>query len=44
MHDGDGAVSNSGVTNVTGDIGSNNGSATGYDSLLVIARSFNQAN
>jgi hypothetical protein len=31
----DGAVSNSGVTNVTGDIGSNNGSATGYDSLLV---------
>ncbi len=31
----DGAVSNSGVTNVTGDIGSNNGSATGYDPLLI---------
>jgi hypothetical protein len=31
----DGAVSNSGVTTVTGDVGSNNGSATGYDPLLV---------
>jgi hypothetical protein len=31
----DGAVSNSGITNITGDIGSNNGSATGYDPLLV---------
>ena len=30
-----GAVSNTGITTVTGDIGSNNGSATGYDSLLV---------
>jgi hypothetical protein len=31
----DGAVSNSGITNVTGDVGSNNGSATGFDPLLV---------
>jgi hypothetical protein len=31
----DGAVYNSGVTYVTGDIGSNNGSATGYDPLFV---------
>ena len=31
----DGAVSNSGVTHVTGDIGSNTGSATGYDALNV---------
>src|SRR4029077_6042888 len=31
----DGAVSNSGVTHVTGDIGSNNGSATGYNPLFV---------
>lgn len=31
----DGAVSNSGVTTITGDIGSNNGSATGFDPLLV---------
>ena len=31
----DGAVSNSGITTVTGDIGSNNGSATGYNPLLV---------
>ncbi len=31
----DGAVSNSGITYVTGDIGSNNGSATGYNSLYV---------
>jgi len=30
-----GAVSNSGVTYVTGDIGSNNGSATGYNPLFV---------
>ena len=30
-----GAVSNSGITNVTGDIGSNTGSATGYDALSV---------
>lgn len=32
---GNGAVSNSGVSNITGDIGTNNGSATGFDSLLV---------
>lgn len=31
----DGAVSNSGITNITGDVGSNNGSATAYDPLLV---------
>ncbi len=31
----DGAVSNTGITTITGDVGSNNGSATGYDSLLV---------
>ncbi len=31
----DGALSNSGVTNVTGDVGSNNGPVTGYDPLLV---------
>jgi len=31
----DGAVYNSGVTYVTGDIGSNNGSATGYNPLYV---------
>jgi len=31
----DGAVLNTGITNVTGDVGSNNGSATGYDPLLV---------
>ncbi|OFX34490.1 MAG: hypothetical protein A2X08_10295 [Bacteroidetes bacterium GWA2_32_17] len=31
----DGAVYNSGITNITGDVGSNNGSATGFDSLLV---------
>ena len=30
-----GAVYNSGVTYITGDIGSNNGSATGFDPLLV---------
>ncbi len=30
-----GAVSNSGVTHITGDIGSNNGSATGYNPLFV---------
>ncbi len=30
-----GAVSNTGVTQVTGDVGSNNGSATGYNPLLV---------
>jgi hypothetical protein len=30
-----GAVSNSGITYVTGDIGSNNGSATGYNPLFV---------
>ncbi len=30
-----GAVYNSGVTHITGDIGSNNGSATGYNSLFV---------
>jgi hypothetical protein len=31
----DGAVSNSGVTYLTGDVGSNNGSATGYNPLNV---------
>ncbi len=31
----DGAVSNSGVTTITGDVGSNNGSTTGYNPLLV---------
>ncbi len=31
----DGAVSNSGITYVDGDVGSNNGSATGYNSLYV---------
>ena len=30
-----GIVANTGVTNLTGDAGSNNGSATGYDALLV---------
>lgn len=30
-----GAVSNTGVTNVTGDIGSNSGTTTGFDPLLV---------
>lgn len=32
---GNGAVSNSGITNLTGDVGTNVGSATGYDPLLV---------
>lgn len=32
---GNGSVSNSGVTNVTGDVGTNVGLATGYDPLLV---------
>jgi len=31
----DGAVSNSGITNVSGDVGSNNGLTTGYNPLLV---------
>jgi hypothetical protein len=31
----DGAVSNTGITTITGDVGSNNGSAIGYDPLLV---------
>lgn len=31
----DGAVSNTGITNVTGDVGTNVGSTTGYDPLLV---------
>lgn len=31
----DGAVTNSGITNVTGDVGSNNGAVTGYDPLVV---------
>lgn len=31
----DGAVTNSGITNVSGDVGSNNGLTTGYDPLLV---------
>ena len=30
-----GAISNSGITNITGDIGSNSGSTTGYNPLLV---------
>jgi len=30
-----GAVSNSGISYITGDVGSNNGSATGFDPLLV---------
>ncbi|MFC2111249.1 ice-binding family protein [Bacteroidota bacterium] len=30
-----GAVSNTGISTITGDIGSNNGSATGFDSLTV---------
>lgn len=32
---GDGAVTNTGVTTISGDVGSNNGSAIGYDPLLV---------
>ncbi|MBL7936149.1 MAG: DUF3494 domain-containing protein, partial [Bacteroidia bacterium] len=32
----DGPVTNVGVTNVTGDIGTNNGSVTGYNPLLVV--------
>jgi len=31
-----GAVSNSGISNIIGDVGSNDGSATGFDPLLVI--------
>lgn len=31
----DGAVSNTGITTITGDVGSNNGSANGFDSLLI---------
>lgn len=31
----DGAVSNSGITSITGDVGSNSGSATGFDPLTV---------
>jgi len=31
----DGAVSNSGVTHITGDVGSNNGSATGFNPLFI---------
>lgn len=31
----DGAVSNSGITNITGDVGTNVGSTTGFDPLLV---------
>jgi len=31
----DGAVTNTGITHITGDIGSNNGSATGYNPLFV---------
>ena len=30
-----GAVSNTGITNITGDVGSNNGSAAGFDPLLI---------
>lgn len=32
----DGPVTNGGVTNVTGDIGTNNGTTTGYNPLLVV--------
>lgn len=32
----DGAVSNSGITTVSGDIGTNNGQSTGFDPLLVM--------
>jgi len=32
----DGAISNVGVTNITGDVGTNVGSTTGFDALLVI--------
>ncbi|PJA08424.1 MAG: hypothetical protein COX70_03645 [Flavobacteriales bacterium CG_4_10_14_0_2_um_filter_32_8] len=31
----DGSVSNTGITTITGDVGSNNGSATGFNPLLV---------
>lgn len=31
----DGAVVNTGITNITGDVGSNNGSASGFDPLLI---------
>lgn len=31
----DGAVSNAGITNITGDVGTNNGAVTGFDPLLV---------
>ncbi len=31
----DGAVSNAGITTITGDVGTNNGAVTGYDPLLV---------
>lgn len=31
----DGAVSNTGISHILGDVGSNNGSATGFDALLV---------
>ncbi|MCK9322049.1 MAG: ice-binding family protein [Bacteroidales bacterium] len=31
----DGAVTNTGITTITGDVGSNNGPTTGYDPLLV---------
>lgn len=31
----DGAVSNTGITTITGDVGSNNGAVSGFDSLLV---------
>ncbi|OFY96452.1 MAG: hypothetical protein A3K10_00195, partial [Bacteroidetes bacterium RIFCSPLOWO2_12_FULL_31_6] len=34
----DGAVSNTGITTITGDVGSNNGSATGYDTSLVTGK------
>jgi hypothetical protein len=35
MFSANGAVSNSGITNITGDVGSNSGTTTGYDPLLV---------
>ncbi len=35
---GNGNIINSGISNVTGDIGSNTGSASGFDSLLVIGK------
>jgi hypothetical protein len=38
LFSGDGAVSNSGITYVTGDVGTNVGLTTGFDSLLVTGK------